>query len=360
MQNDEMNGICEDEKFMWRALLLAGYGRGSVAPNPMVGAVIVNRGIIIGEGFHRYFGKAHAEVNAVASVRNTELLNQSTLYVTLEPCSHYGKTPPCVELILEKKIARVVIGCQDPFPKVDGTGITRLRNEGVDVTVGCLEKECKEIIRPFCTFFKKLRPYIILKWAQTANGYIDRKRQSLAEGLPLSISDRRVCYYTHKLRSEVDAIMVGTNTVLLDDPSLTVRSFWGKNPLRITIDRRGRIPEHVNLKNGEANTLIFAENAKTSTDKNTEYIALDSSSNLIDQILNVLYRRNIQSLLVEGGTHLLNSFIDSGLWDEIRRERSALYIEEGVDAPDLKGIIPEKQINIGSSIVDIFYNRANE
>lgn len=360
MQDYEMNRIYGDEEFMWRALLLAGYGKGSVAPNPMVGAVIVNNGVIIGEGYHRCFGKAHAEVNAVASVRNTKLLNRSTLYVTLEPCSHYGKTPPCVELILSKKIPRVVIGCQDPFPKVDGNGITLLRNAGIEVTIGCLEKECKEIIRPFSTFYKKQRPYIILKWAQTANGYIDKKRRSLADALPLLISDPKVCYYTHKLRSEVDAIMVGTNTVILDNPSLTVRSFWGRDPLRITIDRCGRIPENTNLKDGKVKTLIFTEKTRLSGEKNTEYINLDFSSNAITQLLNILYNRNIQSLLIEGGTHLLNSFLNSGLWDEIRRERSSLYIKNGVDAPDVKQYIPEKQMKIGTSIIDFFYNRENK
>ncbi|MDD6209065.1 MAG: bifunctional diaminohydroxyphosphoribosylaminopyrimidine deaminase/5-amino-6-(5-phosphoribosylamino)uracil reductase RibD [Bacteroidales bacterium] len=351
-----MDQKCLDEKYMRRALALAGHGRGTVAPNPLVGAVIVYNGNIIGEDYHRCYGKAHAEVNAIASVQDTALLSQSTLYVTLEPCSHYGKTPPCVELILSKKIPRVVIGCQDPFPEVAGRGIKRLREAGVEVVVGCLNKECEEMIRPFSTFYTKFRPYIILKWAQSADGFIDKIRFSLSDGLPAKISDPLVSYEVHKLRSEVDAILVGTNTALLDNPVLTTRFYFGRNPLRITIDKEDKIPENAALKRGDTDTLIFTSKEKRSQ-KNLEYMLLNPAVDSLSQLLSVLYKRNKQSLLVEGGACLLTSFMEKGLWDEIRIERSGIYLGDGVRAPLVRGI-PAKSIRMGSSVVDCYYSEA--
>jgi riboflavin biosynthesis protein RibD len=225
-----------DEKFMRRALQLASLGSGNVSPNPMVGAVIVCEGKIIGEGFHRLCGRAHAEVNAINSVKDEALLKRSTIYVTLEPCSHWGKTPPCSKLIIEKGIPNVVIGTLDPFPEVSGRGVRMLENAGVTVKCGVLEKECKELNKFFFTSLLNHRPYVLLKWAQTADGYIDRHREA-GDDKPLIISNQFNSIAVHKLRSEVDAIMVGTTTAEKDNPSLTVRKWDGKNPLRVLIDR---------------------------------------------------------------------------------------------------------------------------
>ena len=338
---------------MLRALALARHGCGHVAPNPPVGAVIVCNGRIIGEGFHRQYGKLHAEANALAAVKEPELLPHSTLYVTLEPCSHYGKTPPCAELIVSKKIKRVVVGCQDPFAEVAGKGIARLREAGIEVETGCLEAECKVLIRPFTVYHTQRRPYLLLKWAQSADGFIDRKRASLADGLPAKLSHPWVGFRIHQLRSQADAILVGTQTALLDDPALTVRLWSGKNPLRVAIDRKGKIPEKAKLKDGEAETLIFTEQAQAPR-KGVEYIPIDFSINIIPQILAVLYNRNIQTLLVEGGAQLLNSFLERGLWDEIRVEHSAIRIGGGVQAPVVHRKPDESEV-VGTSIVDYYY-----
>lgn len=343
----------DDEKYMRRALALSKHGYGNVAPNPTVGAVIVCNGKIIGESFHRQYGGPHAEVNALASVKEPDLLPRSTMYVTLEPCSHHGKTPPCADLIVSKKIKRVVIGCQDPFPEVTGKGIERLREAGIEVETGCLENECKEAIRPFIIYHTQHRPYILLKWAQSADGFIDRERASLADGQPAKLSHPWMNFRVHKLRSQVDAILVGTRTALLDDPSLTVRLYSGKNPLRIAIDREGKIPEQATLKDGTAETLIFTEQEKTAG-KRLEYEKIDFSTDIIPQILTVLYERGIQTLLVEGGTRLLNSFLDSGLWDEIRIERPATKLCSGIPAPTVRNK-PDKSETIGTSTVDYYY-----
>jgi diaminohydroxyphosphoribosylaminopyrimidine deaminase/5-amino-6-(5-phosphoribosylamino)uracil reductase len=346
--------IMDDEKYMRRALALARYGCGYTAPNPMVGAVVVCDGKIIGEGFHRRYGAPHAEVNAIASVKEPELLPRSTLYVTLEPCSHYGKTPPCADLIVAKKIERVVVGCQDPFPEVAGRGIARLRAAGVEVETGCLEADCRALIRPFSVYCTQHRPYILLKWAQSADGFIDRQRDSLADGLPAQLSHPWVSYGTHRLRSEVDAILVGTRTALLDDPSLTTRLWWGKNPLRVALDRTGNIPERAKLKDGSTETLIVTEQ-KTPFRKGVEYVSIDFSTDILPQILDTLYERKIQTLLVEGGARLLNLFIEHDLWDEMRVERSAIRLHNGVPAPKIM-FAPARRETIGSSTVEYYYS----
>ncbi len=307
------------EKYMSRCLELAKNGQGNVAPNPMVGAVIVWKDRIIGEGYHRCYGEAHAEVNAIASVKNEALLRDSTMYVSLEPCSHYGKTPPCAELIIRKKIPRVVVAGPDPFPEVAGRGVRMLRDAGIEVVTGVMEHEALALNRFFMTAHKKHRPYVILKWAQSKEGFLDRIRKSHSE-TPVLLSTPVTRLMVHKLRSEVQAIMVGTNTVILDNPSLTVRYWAGRSPLRITIDRHQRIPDHLHLFDGRRPTLVYSEQVN------------DSVHFLRNIIMPDLYKRNIHSLLVEGGAQLHHSFLKADLWDEIIVETAPVRLGEGVAA----------------------------
>ncbi|MDR0744109.1 MAG: bifunctional diaminohydroxyphosphoribosylaminopyrimidine deaminase/5-amino-6-(5-phosphoribosylamino)uracil reductase RibD [Tannerella sp.] len=309
------------EKYMSRCLELAKNGRGNVAPNPMVGAVIVRNDRIIGEGYHCCYGEAHAEVNAIASVDDEQLLRDATMYVNLEPCSHYGKTPPCAELIIQKGIPRVVIAGPDPFPEVAGRGVKMLRAAGVEVVTGVMENEALELNRFFMTVYKKHRPYIILKWAQSEDGFIDRIRKDQTEA-PVLLSTPVTRLMVHKLRSEVQAIMVGTNTAILDNPSLTVRYWAGHSPLRVTIDRNQRIPKSAHLLDGKHPTLVYGEPG-------------DNSIHFLRNIMEELCKRNIQSLLVEGGAQLHRSFLEAGLWDEIIVETSPVRLGTGVPAADL-------------------------
>ena len=319
-----------DERYMARCLQLAACGRVGAPPNPMVGAVIVHNGRIIGEGYHRQCGGAHAEVNAIASVANEDLLREATIYVSLEPCAHHGKTPPCADLIIEKKIPRVVVGCMDPFSLVAGRGINKLRNAGIEVTVGVLEEACRKLICRFITFHTQKRPYILLKWAQSADGYIDKTRN---EGNPVILSTPLTTMLVHKKRAEYTAILVGRKTALLDNPSLTTRHWHGKNPVRLVIDKDLTLPSSLHLFDGSARTWVFTQKNETPQYPNTTFFTLDFSKNIPFQILEVLYREKLQSLIVEGGTTLLQSFIDAGLWDEARIEVSPLCLEEGVKAP---------------------------
>ena len=321
-------------KYISRCLQLAELGAGYVAPNPMVGAVLVCDDKIIGEGYHRHYGEAHAEPNAINSVKNTDLLKQSTLYVNLEPCSHYGKTPPCADLIVSSGIPRVVIGTLDPNPKVAGRGVEILRKAGVEVVVGVLEVECRELNKRFFIFQEQKRPYVLLKWAQTKDGFMDRVRTTVTEP-PLQISNNITRQLTHKMRSENQSILVGANTVLLDNPSLTVRNWSGKSPVRIGIDRQRRIPDDFNLLDGSISTIIFTE--KDEVNKlHVEFVKIDFSTNSVKNILSEIYKRNIHSVLVEGGPTILNSFIESGLWDEANIEIAPLRIAEGMAAPVLQ------------------------
>ena len=323
-----------DEKYMARCLTLATAGAGMVAPNPMVGAVVVHRGHIIGEGYHRQFGGAHAEVHAIASVRDETLLKDSTLYVNLEPCSHHGKTLPCTELIIRKRIPRVVIACIDPFPAVSGRGVRRLKDAGIDVKTGVLEKEALYLNRFFMTAQTHRRPYIILKWAQSADGFLDRIRTDAS--MPAArLSCATTVRMVHKLRSEVDAIMVGTRTVYLDNPSLTVRHWAGKHPVRVLSDRSLRVPTSATLFDGTIRTLVY--NAKKSgVEGQTEYLPLDLTIPIIPQILQSLHEKRIQSLLVEGGALLHRRFMESGLWDEARIETTPAVLGSGVKAADIR------------------------
>lgn len=320
-----------EEKYMRRCIELAQNGCCYAAPNPMVGAVIVSNGRIIGEGYHARCGEAHAEVNAIRSVREPHLLRSATLYVSLEPCSHYGKTPPCANLIIEKQIPRVVVGCLDPFIKVAGRGIEKLRAAGVEVATGVLEEECKALINRFLTFHQQQRPYITLKWAQSSDGFIDRLRTG---GEPLHLSSPLTLMRVHRLRAEHSAILVGRGTALLDNPSLNVRHWSGPQPVRIVIDRQGKLQQqHLHLFDGSQRTLLLTETPGTLP---VEYRILDFSSPLPPQIATLLHHEGLQSLLVEGGSYTLQSFIDAGLWDEAFVEEAPLVIGQGVTAPTLK------------------------
>lgn len=323
------------EKYMKRCLELAVKGLGHVAPNPMVGCVIVYEDEIIGEGYHEQYGQAHAEVNAINSVKNKDLLKKSTLYVNLEPCSHFGKTPPCADLITEHKIPYVVIGSMDTNSLVSGRGIEKLAKARIEVKVGILEEACKKLNKRFFTFHEKKRPYIILKWAQTADGFIDVKRKEESTSKPIQISNSDSKKLLHLWRSQEQAIVIGTNTALLDNPQLTVREVDGKNPLRITVDKWLRIPRDFHLFDQSTPTIIFTSVEEPSK-SNLEYIKIDFEKPVIPEILDELYKRNIHSLMVEGGELFLNSFIDEGLWDAARVFISKKELGKGVSAPILK------------------------
>ncbi len=341
------------ETYMQQCLLLAIKGFGKVAPNPMVGCVIVNHGEIIGKGYHQQYGQAHAEVNAINSVENKELLKKSTLYVNLEPCAHFGKTPPCADLIIEHKIPNVVIGSMDLHSIVNGRGIEKLTKAGINVTEGVLEDGCKKLNKRFFTFHEKQRPYIILKWAQTTDGFIDAKRNEENPGKALQISNTESRKLLHQWRSQEQAIMVGTNTALLDNPQLTVRELQGENPLRITIDKWLRIPKQNHLFDKSTPTLIFTAVDEPSV-TNLEYVKIDFEQAVIPQILTDLYKRTIQSLIVEGGEQLLNSFIEIGSWDEARVFISDKKTEKGIKAPVLKtNPISKENIN-GDKLLTFF------
>ncbi len=326
--------MTKDEKYITRCIQLAKNACCNAAPNPMVGAVIVHNDIIIGEGYHIRCGEPHAEVNAIRSVKNKSLLKEATIYVSLEPCSHYGKTPPCADLIIETGIPRVIIGCMDPFSEVSGRGIAKLRQAGIGVTVGVLEEECKDLIRRFVTFNTQKRPYITLKWAESADRFIDLVR---TEGNPVILSTPLTSMIVHKRRAEHAAILVGRKTALLDNPSLTTRNWYGKNPVRLVIDKDLTLPKSLRLFDGEVKTIVFTQKETSDKIPQTEYIRLDFTIDILPQIMEVLYQRKLQSLLVEGGSTLLQSFIKNGLWDEAYIETSPIRLNEGVKAPDITG-----------------------
>lgn len=343
-----------DEMYMQRCLQLAAMAEGHTSPNPMVGAVVVCEGRIIGEGYHRRCGEAHAEVNAIAAVKDKSKLRQSTIYVSLEPCSHYGKTPPCCDLIIASGIPRVVVGCLDPFPQVSGRGVKRLRDNGIEVVTGVLEKECQWLNRKFITFHLQHRPYITLKWAQSSDGYIDRMRNADEPATQFSTPTTRS--WSHRLRTTNDAIAVGTNTVVTDNPSLTARYWSGNNPLRVTIDRHHRIPPHATILDNSTPTLIITqEDIEKYICDNTTPHATPS----IDTLINKLNSNNIQSLIVEGGRELLQSFIDNNLWDEARIEITPLELKNGIAAPHIQGEIATIFNHNHSHHTYIMYNRHN-
>lgn len=322
------------ELYMKRCLQLAQNGLGTTYPNPLVGSVIVHKDTIIGEGWHRKSGEPHAEVNAVNSVKDQSLLKSSTLYVNLEPCSHFGKTPPCSDMIISLGIPEVVIGTVDPHEKVAGQGIERLRAAGVKVAVGVLEAECLALDKRFFTFHSKERPYVILKWAESADGFIAPMRKEIPE--PVWISGETSRQLVHKWRSEEQSILVGTQTVIDDNPRLNVRD-WAKTnqPIRLVIDKSGRIPAQSHIFDNQQPTIVFSENAVSSSKENVIFERLDFDQDIVPQLAKALYSRGIQSVIVEGGRQTLQSFIDVGLWDEARIFLGDISLGKGISAPTL-------------------------
>lgn len=328
-----------DQLYMYRALQLAKIGRRKAMPNPSVGAVVVCKDTIIGEGFTSAYGGAHAEVNAIASVKDQSLLKNSTLYVTLEPCSHFGKTPPCADLIIKKNIKKVVIGCIDPFAAVAGKGIQRLKEHGVEVVTFVLEKECQESNQRFFTFHLHQRPYIILKWAQSADGFIAPDKKNIDR--PVWLSNVYSRQLAHKWRGEEMAILVGKQTVLDDNPSLTTRDWEGPNPIRLLIDKNNEINnQSLAIFDSVATTYRFTQKVKSAID-----IEIDFNQTLQD-ICNFCYQQNIQSIIIEGGRNTLQSFIDADLWDEARVFEAPIVIKKGIEAPVLKNFQKTKTIHI--------------
>ncbi len=343
-----------DEDMMQRCFQLAKNGLGHVAPNPMVGCVITHRNKIIGEGFHRQYGEPHAEVNAIRSVKDSSLLADSTLYVNLEPCAHYGKTPPCADLIVSKSIPRVVISNVDPHAKVAGKGIEKLEAGGCKVSHGLLKKDGWFLNRRFFTYHTKKRPWIILKWAESADGYIDLKREAKDGKAPQWLTNQTAKHLVHKWRKEEQAILVGSNTTILDNPRLNTREWWGNSPVRILIDPDLSVPGESHLLDNSQPTLVF-NYTRASKNGQTEYIKMPGSQTIIEQVLEALYARGIQSVIVEGGAMVLNSFIREGYWDEARRFIGEIHLGNGVKAPDFHEK-PSESGFVGNAILHTYFN----
>lgn len=337
------------DQYMYRCLQLAKLGSGNVAPNPMVGCVIVYEDKIIGESWHQEFGKPHAEVNAIDDVKDVKLLSKSTLYVSLEPCSHHGKTPPCVDLIIHHKIPKVVVGITDPFAKVNGEGIRKLRDAGIEVVIPVLEFKSRELNKRFFTFHNHNRPYIILKWAQSKDGFIGKKTERVL------ISNKLSQLLVHKWRSEEHAIMIGTNTALIDNPMLNVREWFGKSSVRIAIDKNLKLPAHLNIFDGNQQTLVFTTKEKSAYN-NLKYIQLDEKDFTVGSMLKSLHRENIQSVLVEGGAKLLQSFIDDNLWDEAIVIKGNIFLSGGIKSPDLN-LAPTSTRSSWDDVISYYQNQ---
>jgi diaminohydroxyphosphoribosylaminopyrimidine deaminase/5-amino-6-(5-phosphoribosylamino)uracil reductase len=344
------------EKYIKRCIQLAKNGKGTSYPNPMVGSVIVYNDTIIGEGWHKKAGESHAEVIAINSVKDKSLLKKATIYVSLEPCSHYGKTPPCANLIVESGIKKVVIGIIDSNSKVSGRGILHLQKNGCDVIVGVLQQECFDLNRRFFTFHTKKRPFIILKWAETKDGFLDKNRGENDKS-PNWISNQYSQQFVHKMRAEEQAILVGTNTALIDNPSLTVRSWVGENPIRIVLDRVSKIPTNYNLLSDGIKTIVFSE-VKHSVDSfgNVIFERIDFSKNVPEQICEVLYKYEIQSVIIEGGSQTLQSFINANLWDEAFVFVGTTNFKEGLKAPEIKKV-PIEIRKISNDTLKIYKNK---
>lgn len=318
---------------MSRCLQLASIGLGQVAPNPLVGAVIVHEGKIIGEGYHQYFGGPHAEVNAIKSVSraNRHLLPESTLYVNLEPCAHKGKTPPCADMLINHRIQQVVIANEDPNPKVAGKGIKKIREAGYQVKTGVMANDALHLNRRYFTFLNNNRPYIILKWAQSKDGFISRKNEQT------TISSKTSQRLVHKWRSEEQAILVGTNTALIDNPRLDARHWNGRNPLRVVIDKKLKFPADLHLLKDETKTIVFSDSMPSNSNLSCQYHVIPDEMDGIAYILQTLMNLQVQSLIIEGGSTLLQSFIDRHLWDEARILTGNCYLGTGVASPKIKG-----------------------
>lgn len=360
LESDRIASIDTARSFMSRAISLARLGAGHVSPNPMVGAVIVRDQRVVSEGFHAQYGGMHAEAAAIHDARSRGVeLSGTTLYVTLEPCSHYGKTPPCVEAIVGSGIKEVYISLLDPNPLVAGRGVRYLREHGVEVHLHQMEREALFLNRRFFTFHIAHRPYIILKWAQTRDGFIDRLRGPQLP--PSRISNRLSRALVHRWRAEEDSIIVGTNTVEYDNPQLTVRYWSGRNPLRITIDRTLRLPDSSHLFDGSTPTLLFTseEALERSTVDWRSFLdvePVDFSRPIEPQILDALYSRGVQSLIVEGGTQLLQSFLHQGLWDEARVFVGADCFGRGVKAPEPPEAEMQERITLGDNSLSLWLN----
>lgn len=346
--------MASDEEYMRRCFCLAQKGQGRVSPNPMVGCVIVDsHGDVISEGYHARCGENHAERNAILSCPEKDKLQGSTLYVNLEPCSHYGKTPPCADLIVEHGIGKVVISTLDPNPLVAGNGIRKLQDAGIEVLTGVLNREGRFLNRRFFTFMKKKRPYVILKWAKTRDGFMDIDRTCNPEG-NCWITNDLLKILSHRWRTEEDAIMVGTNTVINDNPQLTARLWSGRNPLRVTMDRSGRLPHDARIFDAEAETLLFTERDGLSFPDNVEICKADFS-NPIPEMLETLYSKKVQSLIVEGGRTLLDSFLKLNLWDEARVLTGDKVFGKGLSAPVLARQ-PERTETFENDTVEYYRN----
>ncbi|WP_378172903.1 bifunctional diaminohydroxyphosphoribosylaminopyrimidine deaminase/5-amino-6-(5-phosphoribosylamino)uracil reductase RibD [Aquimarina sp. SS2-1] len=332
------------DKYIRRCIQIAKNALGYARPNPMVGSVIVHNQTIIGEGYTSAYGGHHAEVNAINSVKDKSLLKEATLYVTLEPCSHFGKTPPCSDLIIKHRIPNVVIGTIDIHSKVAGKGIEKLKNVGCNVTVGILENECLIHHKRFFTFHNKKRPFIILKWAQTPDGFIAPSKTT--KRAPVWITNPYSRQLVHKWRGEEQAILVGSNTVIKDNPKLTIRNWSGENPTRIVIDLSNKIPEDSAIFDHEAKTILITRDAgEKQNSNNLQYETIDSENHIALEICNILFKYEIQSVIIEGGRHTLQSFIDANLWDEARVFKGSHIFKRGVNAPVFNAkLISEEQI----------------
>jgi len=338
-----------DYKFMQRAIDLAQNGKATASPNPLVGCVVTKNDVIIGEGWHKKAGMGHAEVNAINSIDKQHVIDGSTAYVTLEPCAHHGRTPPCADLLIEKGFKRVVIGCTDPNPQVAGKGIEKLKKAGIIVEIGCLEKACLDLNKIFFHAIKHHKPYVILKWAQTADEFIARTNYDSKW-----ISNRQSRQIVHKWRSETDAILVGKNTAKYDNPELTTRLWSGKHPLRILIDHKCSLPQSLHLFDGAVQTLVF-NILKNAEEDGYEYKMLRAHTFLAD-LLGELYQEEVRSVLIEGGAHTLQQFIDAGLWNEARIFTANEGFEQGIEAPKLKHQVLVDHQMIGTDRLQIFKN----
>ncbi|WPR71544.1 bifunctional diaminohydroxyphosphoribosylaminopyrimidine deaminase/5-amino-6-(5-phosphoribosylamino)uracil reductase RibD [Flavobacterium sp. NG2] len=348
-----------NEKYIQRCIDLAKNGLGTTYPNPMVGSVIVYDGKIIGESWHKKAGEGHAEVNAVNSVKDKSLLSKATIYVSLEPCSHFGKTPPCCDLIIQNKIPNVVIGTVDPNNKVAGRGIQRLIDAGINVKVGFLEAECNELNKRFFTFHQKKRPYIILKWAESQDGFIApilrQAQDDIKEKKPVWITSKYSRQLVHKWRSEEQAILVGTQTVIDDNPKLDVRDWTGNNPVRIVLDRKNRIPKNSTIFDNQVKTIIICESINEKSSENCIFESIDFEKEISTQIIELLYKYEIQSVIIEGGRQTLQTFIDNNLWDEALIFIGKPFFKQGIQAPIINHSCFDKQ-QIGQDELKIYKN----
>lgn len=343
----------EDLIYMRRCLELAGRAEGFTSPNPMVGAVVVHNGIIIGEGFHLSAGTPHAEVHAVNTVRNKSLLPASAIYVNLEPCSHHGRTPPCADLIISSGIRRVVVGTTDTSLKVAGKGIARLREAGIEVITGVLEDECRHINRRFFTWHEKKRPYVVLKWARSADGFIDLERKAGDAAEPHWITGNTERILVHRWRAAEDAILAGGGTVRADNPALDVRLWTGKNPLRVIVSRSGNMDPASKVFDGSVETILFTCNEKISL-PGVRVIQLEGNRPFIEEVIDSLFEMGIQSLFVEGGAFIMSHFAEAGIWDEARRFTGRMKFGGGIPDP-FPELPPGESVKFEKSILEIMY-----